>query len=422
MKTKFLTILALAFVVSAFGQKRELRSVEKAIKSGSFAEAKAQLQSVEGMMGAMDEDEKEKFYFLKGQANLGVEGNTDVASLESAIVAFDKSMTFNDGDDYGNEASQLKQQAINGIIGSAIEDQNAERYDAAASKLHKLYKSSPKDTIYLYYAASNAVNGQNYDTALAYYNTLKELGYRGVETQYVATNKETGEQENFSSEQQRDLMVKAGSHIKPEINKTPPKSAEIAKNIALIYMSQDKNEEALQAMKDARAENPNDDDLLRSQADIYLKLDMIEEYEAALQDVIAKDPNNPQLYFNLGVGAAKVGNSEKAMNYYKKALEIDPDFSGANLNIAALILEKDQEYIDEMNGLGNSNADNKRYDELKNMRMDLYRESIPYLEKAVDGNPENVEAIRTLYNIHVQLGNQTKADGYKSKLDALTGN
>lgn len=419
MKTKLLLIFALSFSAIIFAQKKELRTVEKAIKSGSFAEAKSALSSVEGMMGAMDDKQKEQFYFLKGQTYLGAEGNTDATSLNTAIESFSKVSEFNEGDKYGDEAAQLKSQAMNSIIESAVEDQNAERYDVAASKLHDLYTMSPKDTVYLYYAASNAVNGKDYDTAIKYYEKLKDLGYRGVETKYVATNKESGEQEEYASKEQRDLFVKAGTHIKPETIQTEAKSAEIAKNIALIYISQDKAEEALEAMQDARAENPEDDMLLRSEADIYLKLGKTKEYEEAMQQIIAKDPNNPELYYNLGVGANQSGNLEKAKEYYMKSLEIDPEYSSANLNMAALILDKDKTIIDEMNSLGNSNADNKRYDSLKEERMNLYRESIPYLEKALKGNPENIEAIRTLYNINIQLGDQAKADEYKSKLDAL---
>ena len=419
MKTKFLLILALSLSAFTFAQKKELRTVEKSIKSGSFDEAKTQLTALEGMMGAMDEEQKEQFYFLKGQAYLGAEGNKDGASLKTALESFNEVASHNDGDDYGEEANQLKSQAVNGLISSAVDDQNAEKYGEAATKLYDLYKMSPKDTVYLYYAASNAVNGQDYDTALNYYEELKDMGYRGVETQYTATNKESGEVENFGSESQRDLMVKTGDYIKPETKKTEPKSAEIAKNIALIYISQEKNDEALAAMADARSENPDDDSLLRSEADIYLKMGMNDKYEEAMQQIIAKDPNNPELYFNLGVGAAQSGNTEKAKEYYTKALELDPDFASANLNMAAAILDKDKEYIDEMNGLGNTNADNKRYDALKEQRMELYRSSIPYLEKAVQSNPKNIEAIRTLYNINIQLGDQAKSDEYKAKLDAL---
>ena len=148
---------------------------------------------------------------------------------------------------------------------------------------------------------------------------------------------------------------------------------------------------------------------------------MTDEYEAALQKVIEKDPNNPGLYFNLGVGAADSGNTEKALGYYKKALEIDPDYAGANLNIAALMLGKDKEIIEQMNSLGNTKADNDKYEELKEERLQLYKDAVPYLEKATAGENPNIEAVRTLYNIHIQLGNTEEAEAYKAKLDAMQG-
>ena len=40
MKTKFLFVIALAFGVSAFAQKKEVKALQKAIKSGNFGEAK----------------------------------------------------------------------------------------------------------------------------------------------------------------------------------------------------------------------------------------------------------------------------------------------------------------------------------------------------------------------------------------------
>ena len=56
-----------------------------------------------------------------------------------------------------------------------------------------------------------------------------------------------------------------------------------------------------------------------------------------------------------------------------------------------------------MNSLGNSRADNARYDELKLKREDLYRECIPILKTLVKLN-QNQEAIKTLMNIYGTLG------------------
>ncbi len=418
MKTKlFLVGAALSITAVVSAQRKELRNLRNAVDDQEYAQAKIDVQTLEGMLAQMDEDDKEEFYYYKAKTFLGKED--DFSGLDTALEAIDMASKTNDGDDYGDEVAELKQQAMNKTIKSAVEDQNAERYDAAATKLNKLYTMSPKDTIYLYYAASNAVNGEDYDTALKYYEQLKDLGYRGVETQYSAMNMESGKSENFGSEQQRDLMVKAGSHSDPKIEKTPPKSPDIAEKIALIYMQKGEDQKALDAMSDARAQNPDNVDLMKNEAELYRKLDMYEEYEAAMDKIIAKDPNNADLLVNIGISANNAGNSEKAMEYYKKALDIDPDNSVANLNTAVALLAKDKDLVEQMNNLGTSAADNKKYEAFKSERMDIYKGAIPYLEKAADSDPNNVEVIRTLFNIHSQVGNTEKAADYKAKLESL---
>ena len=71
------------------------------------------------------------------------------------------------------------------------------------------------------------------------------------------------------------------------------------------------------------------------------------------------------------VGAAQNKQNEKALGYYKKALELKPDYAIAQINIAALMLSEEGAIVEEMNNLGMSAADEKRYDELKNKRTKL---------------------------------------------------
>src|SRR5690606_21622362 len=100
------------------------------------------------------------------------------------------------------------------------------------------------DTSYLYFAASNAVNAQDYDKALDYYLELQELGYTGKETQYTAVNKETGEREAMQKDQ-RDLLVKTGAYTDPQEEVTESRKGEIAKNIALIYIHKGEDQKAI---------------------------------------------------------------------------------------------------------------------------------------------------------------------------------
>lgn len=422
MKLKFLFIAALGFSAAATAQKKELKTLDKSIDKGEFASAKTQLTTLEGMMSMMDDKQKEEFYFLKGKAYLGAEGNTNSEELLQGLEALAKVKEYNSGDKFGEDASALVQNAVNAIIKDVQADEAANNFGKSAGKLEKLYTASPKDTSYLFYAANDYIKAQDYDNALNTLTELRDLGYEGIETQYLATDTESGEEQRFGSKEQMDIAVMAKSHKDPKTTKTDSRRPIIFEMIARIYTSQGKNQEALDVIDDAIELNPNEAELKTIRLNLYQQLGMMEEYDAAAQEMLKDNPSDPSLYVNLGVSAANAGNPDKAKEYYAKALEIDPANGVANKNMGVAILSQERELVDKMNSLGMSKADNIKYDEYKAQLLEIRKESLPYFEKAVEANPKDVELIRTMFNYYTQLENQDKADEYKAKLDALEGN
>jgi tetratricopeptide (TPR) repeat protein len=122
------------------------------------------------------------------------------------------------------------------------------------------------------------------------------------------------------------------------------------------------------------------------------------------------------LVFNLGV--ISYNNNEKvdAEKYYKRAIEIDPKYANAYLNLAILKLEPEKGLIDKMNKLGTSPADNKKYEVLKKQREDVFKSVIPYLEKAVELNDKNADVNKTLLNVYSALDMTDKAKALKLKM------
>src|SRR5690606_35978881 len=179
------------------------------------------------------------------------------------------------------------------------------------------------------------------------------------------------------------------------------------------------NEKATALMSAARAENPKDVYLMRAEADMSYKMGNVVRYNELMNQIVASDPDNPEIYFNLGVGSGEIGEKEKAIQYYTKALELKPDYEGALINISVLKLSSEDKLVEEMNKLGNTAAENRKYDELKKQRHDIYVETLPYLERAYKLNPNNREVIRTLMNIYGQLANDVKFKEMKTKLDAM---
>lgn len=412
MKTRLLIAgLALATTVS-FAQKKEIKKAEKAIKNNSYTEALNYLNEAESSLGTVDNSMKAQFYAAKGEATLG-SGKTDPKKMKAAAEAYEQAISL-DPKIKGQLQGQL-QDLRAAFVNGAIAAQNAQDHKRAAELLYSSYEvmGDPTD---LYFAASNAVNGQDYESALKYYKMLLDTGYTGAGEEFVATEKASGNVVPFENKNMRDLAVKSGEYIKPETRKLESKKGEILRNMTLIYLQEGNSEKAAELMKSARAENPEDVSLMRAEADMVYKMGDKQKYNQLMNEIIASDPNNPEIYFNLGVSTGEIGETDKAIEYYEKALELKPDYEGALINIAVLKLAAENKLVEEMNTLGNSAKDNKRYDELKKERVKIYNETMPYLQRAYKINQNNQEVIRTLMNIYGQLGEDAKYEEMKAKL------
>jgi tetratricopeptide (TPR) repeat protein len=205
------------------------------------------------------------------------------------------------------------------------------------------------------------------------------------------------------------------SHSTPRDEKVPSKKGEIYKNIALIYVSQGKNDEAKKSLAEARTANPDDVSLTMAEADLYLKLNDFATYKKLVGEVLEKNPNDADLLYNLGVISSKT-NAVDAETYYKKAIAIKPDYTNAYLNLAILKLDAEKPIIDEINKLGNSEKDNKRYEVLKKKREAIFTETLPFLEKAYELNPANEDVSATLLGVYGALEMIDKKKALKAKL------
>lgn len=419
MKKQIVVALAILVSTFSFAQKKELKTAEKAIKSGNFADAKSALMSAESLLGTADEKTKAKYYFLMGQAQYanGTGSNEDVAG---AIASFDKVNEIEGGKGkYNSQIEELKSQMLNNFLTKANAAIQSKDYKKSSVYFDNAYRMSPKDTIYLYYAASTAVTAKEYGTSLGYYEELRDLGFTGIAMQYSATNKESGEVETFDSKSMRDLSVRAGTHNAPKDKKSDSKYAEIVKNIALIHVTNGDDAKAVEAMQEARKQNPDDLGLLLSEANVQLKMGNRDRFKELMQEATEKDPKNAELQYNLGVISAEAGDNEAARKHYERAIELDPSYTLAYNNMAVLLLSTEKEIVEEMNSLGTSSADNKRYDELKAKRTEIYESAIPYLEQTLKLKPKDVQAATTLMNIYSAIGQTDKFKAMKAKVEAM---
>lgn len=303
------------------------------------------------------------------------------------------------------------------LLSYAIELGKEKRYADASNVLYSIYQMDTSDTEKLYYAANYAVNALDYKSALKYYQTLKELDYSGEKMNYIANFKINDTDEFFKTKADRDKAVKMATHDNPRDEKEPSKRGEIYKNIALILVSEGKTDEAKSAIIEARKANPEDASLIMSEADIYLKTNDMDTYAKLIKQVLEKDPNNADLVYNLGVVSGQNKDYKNAETYYLKAIELKPTFANAYYNLAAIRIDEAQAMLDQMNKLGMTAAENKKYDDLKDKRNIVLKEVVVLLEKTNSLDKKNQDSKEVLLSVYKALEMKEKAKALQAELD-----
>ncbi|MFV8376943.1 tetratricopeptide repeat protein [Flavobacterium sp. LB1P62] len=422
MKSKYVILAsALLISVATFAQKDQIKAAEKAMKGGNSQEAATILQGAESLITNATDVEKAQFFFIKGNALLDLANkNVDInTNLSLAAKAYQDLIAVEQASGkvkFSSQAATSITQIKFKLINNAIADSKIDKHADSAKKLYDAYLLDKKDTINLYYAASTYVNAKEYETALKLYDELKNLNYSGKGTSYFAVNKLSGEEDVYATAQERDRMVKLGTHEKPRTEAIPSKRGEIYKNMALILVQNGKTEEAKKAMAEARVANPDDTSLILTEANLYLETKDYVTYKKLISEVLEKNPNDADLIFNLGVISTTANNNVEAEKYYKRAIEIKPDYVNAYLNLAILKLDADKKLFEEMNKLGNSEKDNKRYLVLKKQREAVFVDALPFLEKASELDPSNKEVKATLLNVYGALEMTEKKKALKAKM------
>ena len=315
-------------------------------------------------------------------------------------------------DDIIKFTPQLKALLVNYAV--FLGDQK--KYKESSEVLYSVYKLDTKDPEKLYYAANYAITGEDFDASLKYYQELKAIKYSGEGTVFFALNKAKNKEESFANKQERDIYLKAGTHTNPKDEKIPSKRGEIYKNIALILVQNGKTAEAKTAVSEARTENPDDISLVLTEADLYYKLGDMETYKILINRAIEKNPNDATLVFNLGVVSANSKQLKEAEKYYRRAIEIDPKYVDAYINLSEILLRGDEPIFQEMNKLGTSDKDNKRYEVLNAQRKAIFNSIVPLLEKALLVKEDNVAAQKTLLSMYKVLEMTDKAKELKAKI------
>ena len=415
MKMYYSLILAFVVAFSVTAQKKELKAAQKLVDAASYDAAFSSLTENADLLSSAEPKYASHYHYLLGVTLQAKKEFLTVVAEFDKVKSIEKEAGLNK---YTQLINGNKPSLVADVVNQAVSYNTDENYKDAGELLYLAYELDDENLDYLYYAASSAVNSGDFEKALPYYLTLKEKNYTGSVTKFYATEVSTGVESEVDQNTYK-IYEKSKEFTNLRTGLSESRLPEIVKNIALIHVSNGDNEAAMTAIKDARKLSPKDVGLILTEADLYIKLGDETRFGALMQEAIAQDPNNAILYYNLGVVNGNEGKRDEAIEYYQKAIELDPTYEATYLNLSAVILEGESSIVEEMNNLGTSAADNRKYDVLKAKREALFLEAAPFLEQLVKINPKNIEAITTLKNIFGTIGDTANFKKYRDMLEAL---
>ncbi|NCD71958.1 tetratricopeptide repeat protein [Mucilaginibacter agri] len=256
----------------------------------------------------------------------------------------------------------------------------------------------PEDTNAIYYTGLAAANANMLPEAITNYNKLLTTNYSGKERVYT--------------------------------------------DLSSLYLMNKDTVGALKVVSDGVAKYPTNADFRRREVEIYLQTGRQKEVTDKINAAIANDPKNKSLYYYGGLTystaaesaakdlktakdpaakataqKSKEENYAKAAEMYKKALEIDPNYFEANLNLGYVLINPAIDLYNAANKLPANQQ--KAYDAAVAKAGAQFDLAKPYLLKAVELNPKSYDALNNLKTYYLGKKDAAHAAEIQKQIDAL---
>ncbi|MGI9527452.1 MAG: tetratricopeptide repeat protein [Weeksellaceae bacterium] len=462
MKKIILSIAMASIFIGVSAQKAEIQATQQAFKSKDYQTALQQADIAESKLSedpTIEPEDLANFYFAaaksakqSGDLIKAGEYYAKLGDLESKPYFKVKNKDTRNWEFFYDEKSvdaktsagnyakvkegqisksllQPEIQTLNTEAAAALKKANdgfnAKDYKLAGdefTKAYYLYKAIGQDRpVFYYYAGLGYVQTEEYEKAADIFQTLIDNGFTGVETSYIATDKE-GNDLSFSTQADMDTQVKLGLVENPRTETSESLEEDLYSNATYTYYQLKNFDKAVEVGQKGLEKFPQNENMNKIITASYQQSGNSDKFVASLQEKVDNGTADAVDYFNLAktLEDQDDSNADQARTYYEKAIEKDPNFADAHLNLAFLIIEPEKDLVAKMNeNLGSSAKEKKIYNENKAKRKALYKEALPYLEKAYEQNPENPSLIKILKNSYEVVGDDDKYTEFKAKYDAL---
>ena len=417
MKKIIISLLFCSIFQLGFSQKKELKTVDKQLKSKEYENALNTLESIKDLIEKSDDKIKSKYFYLKGKA-IYQNGEADFEDIKSSASEFKKSKDLNS--DFSSKAENF----LNEIYSIMIENYNKfyelGDYKNSYLNIEAAYRVYEVDTFNLFNAAIVANQAGLYNNAIELYNELIQMNFKGIQTKYLATNTDTGKTEEFVDDEQRKLFLMSGKYTDSRDSITKSQEINLYRQISSSYKRIKDYKNAISFLDKALSRNiskKESTNLLLDKVNIFVEQEDWDEYEKTVNLVLDIDQENYELLCNLAIINKDKGDTEKATLYINRAIEIDETNPRALIIAGEILFRPADDILSQMNKLAETmrtTKDYDKYDGLKEKRKSVMIKSAGYFESAFNLDNSNEFVLTALYNLFSEIGDDEKANYYES--------
>lgn len=390
MKRFIIVLNLLILSISLFAQKGKVTQALNFKETGELDKAFESIQ-----MAINPENEKSKksinwprTWGVRGEIYQAIyqtnEGNYKAISddpLTEALFSYKKALDLDLNKKFSKSLRVKITLLINDLQNQAYEVFNDGEYDKALSSFEQILEINNLpiiqvdnlnviDTVIIYNSGLAALSAKNFDKAIKYYKEASKYGYNGAQTfLYIAS----------AYKQKKDTLG------------------------------------ALESLKQGMGKYPADNDLLQNIIQTYMDMEKEKEAMGYLEIAIQQSPNNASYSCIMGSLYEKLDNEKQAVDFYEKAIEIDPKLWLAFYNLGVIYYNKGVNQFDVAGKVPTN--DNAQYQiELK--KADVWWEkSLPFMEKCYEMNPKDKNTIETLKTLYYRLKMNDKYNAFLEKLE-----
>lgn len=170
--------------------------------------------------------------------------------------------------------------------------------------------------------------------------------------------------------------------------------------LAQCYKESGDTTNFINTLKEGFEKYPSNQGVLGSIINYYLlEAENVDEAFKYLAIAREKDPENPQFYTAEAHLYDKTGQTDKAIEKYKKAIELDSTFFEAYYNLGVIYFNQGVALTDEANKI----TDNAKYQVAKEKADNKFKEALPFIEKSHELQPDDSSIMSTLKTLYYRL-------------------